>query len=234
MYAAIQSLYILKGKLHMFGNNKEVLQTRESIERIKLIRTILILMVILVAIITVLVITLKITSSVNKEEEPELSSSTINQQLAACSKLTTAELTYSGLIHFSEGDIPYINQNSFSMIYTATATAGIDISQASTTVTDTDIIITLPECELQEINVDSDSIEFYDEKTSIFNRSEKTDAITALKYAQDDVRSKADIDSLIEKATNQTETIIKGILEPMVGERNILIQYKKSSDNNET
>ena len=213
----------------MFGNSKDVIQAKESIERIRLIRTILVLLVILAAIIAALVISLKITSSMQKQEEPELTGSTINQQLAACSNLTTAELTYNGLIHFSEGDIPYINQNSFSMIYTATAKAGIDISQADTTVTDTEIIISLPPCELQEVNVDSDSIEFYDEKTSIFNRSEKTDAITALKYAEDDVKSKADIDSLIDKATNQTEAIIKGIIEPVAGDRDIIIQYKNNS-----
>lgn len=215
----------------MFGNKnkKEALQARESIERIRLIRTILVLIVTLAAIIAGLIIALRIITLKKENEEPTLTGTTINQQLANCSNLTTAELTYNGLIHFSEGDIPFINQNSFSMIYTATAKAGIDISKADTTVTDTEIIILLPACEVQEINVDSDSLEFYDERTSIFNRSEKTDVVTALQYAEDDVRAKADLNGLIDRATKQTELIIRGLIEPIAGERSITIQYTTGS-----
>ena len=218
----------------MFGdkNRNEALKTQESIERIKLFRTILALIVALVVIIGLLILAIRIISSTKKEPEPEpqLTSTTINQQLANCSNLTTAELTYNGLVRFSEGDIPFINQNSFSMIYTATAKAGIDISQAETTVTDTDIIIILPACEVFEINVDSDSLEFFDERTSIFNPSQKTDVVTAINYAEDDVKAKADLDGLIDRATSQTELIVKGLIEPISEGRNIIIHYKEESD----
>ena len=220
----------------MFGNKnkKEAYQTLESIERIKLFRTILILFIILIAVIAALIVALKIIS-VNKEKEeeqaPQLTSTTISQQLANCSNLTTAELTYNGLIHFSEGDIPLINQNSFSMIYEATAKAGIDISEADITVTDTDIIILLPECEVTEINVNPDSLEFYDEHTSIFNRSEKTDVVTALQYAEDDVKEKADLNGLTDRAQAQTELIVKGLIQPIADSRNIIIEYKTDKDN---
>lgn len=220
----------------MFGNKnkKEAYMAQESIERIKLFRTILILFIILIAIIAALIVALKIIS-LNKEKEeeqaPQLTSTAISQQLANCSNLTTAELTYNGLIHFSEGDIPLINQNSFSMIYEATAKAGIDISEADITVTDTDIIILLPECEVTEINVNPDSLEFYDEHTSIFNRSEKTDVVTALQYAEDDVKEKADLKGLTDRAQAQTELIIKGLIEPIADEHNIIIDYKTNKDN---
>lgn len=223
----------------MFGNNnkKDAYTALESIERIKLFRTILILFIALIAIIIGLIIALRIVL-INREKEkekaPSLTSTTISQQLANCSNLTTAELTYNGLIHFSKGDIPLINQNSFSMIYEATAKAGIDISQADITVTDTDIIILLPECEVTEINVNSDSLEFYDEHTSIFNRSEKTDVVTALQYAEDDVKEKADLQGLTNRAQAQTELIIKGLIEPIADERNIIIEYKTNKDNEST
>ncbi len=215
----------------MFGNNKkESLKAQESIERIKLIRTIILIAVFMVVIICVLIIALRITSSTRKEPKPQLTSTTINQQLANCSKLTTAELTYNGLVRFSEGDIPLINQNSFSMIYTATATAGIDISKAESTVTDTEIIITLPPCEVQEINVNPDSLEFFDEKTSLFNPSKKTDVVTAIQYAENDVKTKADLDSLINRAKSQTELIINGIIKPIAEGRNITIHYNDIND----
>ena len=207
------------------SDKNEAAKIKESIEQIKLIRTFLIIIIILVIIIAALAAALKITSSTKEKAVPELTSTMINQQLESCSNLVAAELTYNGLIHFSEGDIPIINQNSFSMIYTATAKAGIDISKAATTVTDTEIIILLPACEVQEINVDADSLEFYDERTSIFNRSEKTDVVTAIKYAEDDVRAKADLDSLITRAQNQTEQIIRGVIKPVAEDREIIIRY---------
>ena len=210
--------------------DKEVYKAQEYVERMKLIRTIIVLIAALVLIIGGLLIALRIANTRNKEPEPTLTSSTINQQLVSCSTLTTAELTYNGLVRFSEGDIPFINQNSFSMIYTATAKAGIDVSQAETTVTDTDIIVILPACEVQEINVDSDSLEFFDERTSIFNPSKKTDVVTAINYAEDDVEAKADLDGLIDRAKSQTELIVKGLIEPISEGRNIIIHYEDSSD----
>lgn len=220
----------------MFGHDrKESLKAQESIERMKLIRTMIIIAFVLLLTIVILIIALRIVSSYKKSEEepaPQLSSSTINQQLANCSNLTAAELTYNGLVHFSEGDIPFINQNSFSMMYKATATAGVDISKAETSVTDSEIIITLPPCEVQEINIDSDSIEFFDEKTAIFNPSKKTDVVTALQYAEDDVKAKADLDSLIKRATAQTELIINGIIEPIAEGRNITIRYSDDDNSN--
>ncbi len=211
----------------MFGdkNKNEALRAQESIERMRLIRTILVIIVALVFIIVILIIALRMTSARKKEPTPVLTGSVINQQLANCSNLTTAELTYNGLVRFSEGDIPFINQNSFSMIYTATAKAGIDISMAETTVTDTDIIITLPACDIQEINVDPDSLEFFDERTSLFNPSQKTDVVTAIQYAEEDVKAKADLSSLKNRATDQTELIIKSIIEPIAEGRNIIIKY---------
>ena len=219
----------------MFGdkNKREALQAQESIEKIKLIRMLLILFALLVIIIVGLIIVLRIVSSTKKEPELNLTGSIINQQLANCSNLTTAELTYNGLIRFSEGDIPLINKNSFSMIYTATAKAGIDVSKAETTITDTDIIILLPACEIQEINVDTDSLEFFDEHTSLFNPSEKTDVVTAMKYAREDVEAKADLNSLMERAKSQSELIINGLIKPVSEGRNIIIRYQESSNSSD-
>ncbi len=226
----------------MFGdkNKRDTLKAQESIERIKLIRTILVLIIALVLIIGILLIAMRLITASKKEPEPQLTSSTINQQLASCAALTAAELTYNGLVRFSEGDIPFINQNSFSMIYTATAKAGIDVSKAETKVTDTEIIITLPACEIQAINVDSDSIEFFDERTSIFNPSKKDDVVTALQRAEEDVRANADLNSLIERAANQSELIIRGLIGPISEGRSITIKYadsdssiKNNSNNND-
>lgn len=163
----------------------------------------------------------------NTPKEPELTSSFINGKLEAVSELTTAKLTYTGLIKYSEGSIPFLTQNSFSMIYTATVRAGIDLSKAVVEITEEEVVIMLPACEIQSVDIDEESIEFYDEKWALFNRSTKEDAIDMVSAAKEDVTKKADIESLLESASLQTEALVRGLLEDTIGERNLVIQSEK-------
>ncbi len=163
----------------------------------------------------------------NTPKEPELTSSFINGKLEAVSELTTAKLTYTGLIKYSEGSIPFLTQNSFSMIYTATVRAGIDLSKAVVEITEEEVVIMLPACEIQSVDIDEESIEFYDEKWALFNRSTKEDAIDMVSAAKEDVTKKADIESLLESASLQTKALVRGLLEDTIGERNLVIQSEK-------
>ena len=157
-------------------------------------------------------------------KEPELTSAFVSGKLEAVSELTTARLTYTGLIKYSEGKIPFLTKNSFSMIYTARVRAGIDIRQAEIDIQEDQVVITLPECEVQSIEIDEDSIEFYDEKWALFNRTEKEDVIDMVAAAKADVSEKADMESLIQNARTQTERIVRGLLEDVVGERALVIR----------
>ena len=156
--------------------------------------------------------------------EPELTSAFVSGKLEAASELTTAKLTYTGLIKYSEGKIPFLTQNSFSMIYTAKVRAGIDISQAGIEIREEQVVITLPECEIQSIDIDEASIEFYDEHWALFNRTEKEDVIDTITAAREDVRENADLESLLENARGQTRLIVKGLLEDAIGERELVIR----------
>lgn len=157
-------------------------------------------------------------------KEPELTSAFVSGKLEAVSELTAARLTYTGLIKYSEGRIPFLTQNSFSMIYTANVRAGIDLQKAEVEVREDAVVITLPECEVQSIEIDESSIEFYDERWALFNRTEKEDILDMVSAAKEDVSGKADIESLLDQARLQTEHIIRGLLEDAVGERELVIQ----------
>ena len=157
-------------------------------------------------------------------KEPELTSAFVSGKLEAVSELTTARLTYTGLIKYSEGKIPFLTKNSFSMIYTARVRAGIDIRQAEIDIQEDQVVITLPECEVQSIEIDEDSIEFYDEQWALFNRTEKEDVIDMVAAAKADVSEKADMESLIQNARTQTERIVRGLLEDVVGERALVLR----------
>lgn len=157
-------------------------------------------------------------------EEPELTSAFISGKLEAVSELTTARLTYTGLIKYSDGKIPFLTRNSFSMIYTARVRAGVDIRMAEIDVQEDQVVITLPECTVQSIEIDEGSIEFYDEQWALFNRTEKEDVIDMVAAAKADVSEKADVETLLLNAKEQTERIVRGLLQDVIGERALVIR----------
>lgn len=59
----------------------------------------------------------------------------------------------------------------------------------------------------------------------------KTDVTEALSAAETDVKEKADTDGLIERANQQAEYLIKGLLEGSVGDRKIIVMHGTSQQN---
>jgi hypothetical protein len=149
----------------------------------------------------------------------------INKKLVNISELSTAEMTYNGLLTVTEGKIPFITKKGFSMIYRASVKAGIDASLIETILTDDEVIIMLPSAEIQMSWVDPDSIRFYDEKHAIFNWSDKDDVTGAISAAESDVNENSDTKSLLDRASEQAEFIVRGLLEGSVEDREIVIKH---------
>lgn len=161
--------------------------------------------------------------------ETEITIEYINKKLENISELSTAEMTYNGIYTVVEGNIPFITETGFTMVYSAEVKAGINASLIKTEITDDKVIVTLPEAEIQMSSVDPNSIQFYDEKHALFNWSAKTDVTEAIAAAEADVREKADVNGLLERATKQAEYVVRGILEGSVGEREIEVVHGVSS-----
>ncbi len=151
----------------------------------------------------------------DKGDEPRVTATSIEERLSKCSDLTTARLDYRGIIKYEEGDIQYINKKSFSMIYDAHIKAGIDLSEAQVTVKDKEITVSFPEPEIQDITVDPDSLEFYDEKLALFNWTKKEDTQNAMKKAEEDAAEKAARTDLLSQAAEQARTVVTALLMPM-------------------
>ena len=64
--------------------------------------------------------------------------------------------------------IPFTTK-SFILTYDGTVKAGVDLDGAEVSVSGTTVTITLPEAEILSHEIDEDSMEVFDEKTSIFN-----------------------------------------------------------------
>jgi hypothetical protein len=157
---------------------------------------------------------------------PKITNSYISNRLEKASELTSAKLTYNGIIHYTNGKIPFLTKKAFLMTYHAEVKAGIDLSQVEVNVSKSDVKITIPEIKILDLNVDGDTIQFYDEKSALFNWTKKEDVVDAIQTAKDDVNKNADIEELKTKAKEQTATLLEGLFENSIGNRKLVIVYK--------
>ena len=201
------------------ANDKDV-----TVNKIKLIRTGIIAFIILFILIFFIK---KMDEYIKAKKQPSLSAEKLTEQLVACSDLTTAEIIYNGVVRFDDGGIPFINEKSFLMMYSAKVKAGIDISKVDVAVTNNKVIVTLPSVEIQDLYVDNSTLEFYDKSSSLFNPVQQEDVTTAIHYADEDVMNHADIDGLLAKSKEQTEELIRGLLINTAGDRELIIRYSE-------
>ncbi|MGN0398767.1 MAG: DUF4230 domain-containing protein [Blautia sp.] len=150
-----------------------------------------------------------------KHKEPEISISSISTRLSELSELATAQLEYRGLIRYEEGTISFLTKKGFTMIYDASIKAGIDLSEAQAEIFGNTITITLPPAEIQDITINPDSLEFYDEKIALFNPDNKEDTVTALQYAKEDAEKNAAQKELLTTAETQAQLAIRKLLTPL-------------------
>lgn len=151
----------------------------------------------------------------DREPKVTVSATSIEERLSRCSSLTTARLDYRGIIKYSEGEIQFINKKSFSMIYDAHIKAGIDLSKAEVNVSGKSIHITIPQPQIQDITIDSDSLEFYDEQFALFNWTNKEDTTKAIAYAKEDAQAKAGQTDILAQASEQARTVIETLIQPI-------------------
>ena len=70
-----------------------------------------------------------LTQSLRRDREPEITGTFIDSKLEAAGELTSAKMIYNGLIHYSDGSIPFLTQKAFNMTYRAEVRAGVDLSK---------------------------------------------------------------------------------------------------------
>ncbi|WP_080797080.1 DUF4230 domain-containing protein [Arabiibacter massiliensis] len=156
------------------------------------------------------------TIAVQRTLEPSvsLSSTSIQEQLSNCSELATAKLEYRGLVRYEQGDIDFINKKAFSMVYDAEVRAGVDLSQASVDISGNVVTVRLPAAKMLGVEIDPESIEFYDSSFALFNWENRQDTTEALKLAQQDADGKVDQTDMLAEATEQAHTLVENLLRP--------------------
>lgn len=185
----------------------------------------------LIGICTVLVVTFLSGMLVNEKwhnwkEDQKISTGYVSGKLEDVGELTTQKLTYTGVVTLSKGDIPFINKSGFTMKYNATANAGMEIEEFDIKVKKDKVVVTIPHATFQDVVVDPDSIEFYDEKFSLFNRYGKEGTAEAVSEAKKDVAKNADCDELLIRADENAEELIHRILDDSVGRREVEVRFR--------
>lgn len=156
------------------------------------------------------------TLAVQRMIEPtvHLTATSIQEQLEQSSELATAKLEYRGLVRYENGDIDFLTKKGFTMVYDAEVRAGVDLSQAAVSVNGRAITVRLPQAQMQGIEIDPNTIEFYDSSFALFNWENKQDTADALKVALQDAEGKVDQTKMLDQANEQAHRLIENLLHP--------------------
>ena len=158
--------------------------------------------------------------------QPEITGTFVTEKLEDCSELSSAELTYRGMVSFQDGDIPFLTQKAFQMLYTAEIRAGVDLGEAQVSVNDAELLIHLPAVKVQTLTILPDSLEVIDQQRALLNWTSRDDMIQAMQYAEEDAQASADIAGLKSRAVEQTERLINGLFEGFIGNRELVVEFE--------
>ena len=84
--------------------------------------------------------------------------------------------------------------------------------------------VALPKAKVQDIVINPDTLEFYDEKNRLFNWDDKQDTVKALQLAKEDATARIDEAELIKQAEQQAELLIKNLVYPMTANENYEVE----------
>ena len=158
-----------------------------------------------------------------EEKPPVLSSITVENQLQQISQLATVRYSYTNMGQFENSNefygikLPFTTKR-FIVAYDGTITAGVDLTQAKVTVTDQKVTIALPAPQILSHEVDPNSLEVFDETTSIFNPITIEDYTGFQADQQGVMEDKAIQGGLLTQAKDQAEAAIGGLITPLLQE----------------
>lgn len=178
-----------------------------------------------IVIILVLLIVLVggIAFIVSQKNKTKVSVTTLEQSLEKASDLTTAKLTYCGLVKYKKGTA-FLNKTSFSMLYEAKVTAGIDVKDIKFDVTDSQVTVKYPKAKILSAHVMEDSLQFFDENFALFKSDEKDALVEAMKLAKKELKKKKQYKNLMKEADNQTESLLKALYTEKIGDRKLVLK----------
>lgn len=156
-------------------------------------------------------------SASQSAQQPQLSAVVLEQQLTEISELATVTYAYTNMAQFESSNdfygmkVPFTTK-AFILTYDGVIKAGIDLRDSEVTVSGTTVAVRLPEAQILSHEIDEDSVEIFDEKTSIFNPFTVED-FTAFQADQKDAMEEQALErGLLTEAQKKAESSIRQLL----------------------
>lgn len=152
-----------------------------------------------------------------------MSAVVIENSLAEVSELVTMNYNYTNMAEFESSKdfygmkLPFTTK-SFIITYDGQIKAGVDLSQADADVSGRKITVTLPEAQILSHEIDEDSIEVFDESTSIFNPLKVEDYKAFSKDQKKTMEKKAEEKGLLDEARKSAVKSVREFLSQLAGE----------------
>ena len=170
----------------------------------------------------------------NKQTEPEITSTLIQNRIEQASDLVTTKYHYTKVGKFENSlnlngwSIPLTNKY-FILTFEGEIQLGTDLSKANVEINDSTIHVTVDKPAVISNAIDESSIEVYDETKNIFNPISVSDYKAFALEQKDKALSEAKEKGLMKTAQENTKKSIKDIVSiiPDTDDYNIEVTFKE-------
>ena len=151
------------------------------------------------------------------EETTGLDAVVLENQLTGISELASVTYSYTNMAQFKNSSefygmtVPFTTK-SFILTYDGVIKAGVDLSAAEVRVSGTAVTVKLPEAAILSHEIDEDSVEVFDEKTSIFNPFTVEDMAAFQADQKQAMEAKALDKGLLTEAAEKAKISVEALL----------------------
>lgn len=157
------------------------------------------------------------------EKAEELSAVVLESRLTGVSELASVSYTYTNMAQFESSNdfygvkVPFTTK-SFILTYDGVIKAGVDLSEARVEVSGTAVTVRLGAAKILSHEIEEDSVEIFDEKTSIFNPFTVEDFSSFQTDQKKAMEQRALDRGLLREARTRAEDSVRLLLEDVLPE----------------
>lgn len=147
----------------------------------------------------------------------------LESQLTEIAELATVSYHYTNMAQFENSNdfygvkIPFTTKR-FILSYDGEIKAGVDLGRATVEVREKTVHVALPAAEILSHEIDADSVEVFDEKTSIFNPLHVTEFADFQADQQEAMEEKVLSTGLLSEAGEKAKNSVRALLVPVLPE----------------
>ena len=153
----------------------------------------------------------------------QMSAVVLQNQLTEISEYASLTYSYTNMAEFENSKdfygirLPFTTKG-FIITYDGQIKAGVDLAKAQVSVSGSRISVALPEAEILSHEIDEDSLEVFDETTSIFNPLKVTDYNSFNRDQKAEMEEKAVEKGLLTEAKEKAVSAIESFIQQIAGE----------------